>query len=273
MFPVGDPTDVTGKRLGAWLIDGVIYVVLSNVLTAVLGLGSFATRQITDLGNIPPETFCASWRAANDGICIASEDSVLLVDDPYGGLVVFAGLFILFCVVQGVLGGSLGKLAVGLRIVKRDGSQAGIGASFARTLMWIVDAIPCIPLVGLITMSTSKGHRRVGDMVAGTFVVPASHVGQPVILPGEPGYGRIPTGQAPWGGAPGTTTHGTPPAGYDITGLPPATFGPGTSSEPQYEADTPSWDAARNTYIKYDSTRAAWLELDQATNQWVPIST
>lgn len=260
---MGDPTQVVGKRYGAWLIDGVIYFVLNTVIVRLLGTSAMRIDEVTDLGSATPEMFCDAYNRFNDGFCIASSNSATVIRNSQTGLLVFAALFVVFCVVQGVLGGSLGKRAVGLRIVKRDGSIAGIGASFIRTFAWIIDALPCIPLVGMITMATSKGHRRVGDMAAGTFVVAANRVGQPIVLPGEPGYGRLPNGAFPGGGPVGSTPwqQASSAAGY------------GAGSSSGYEADTPTWDAARNTYIKYDSAQSAWLELDTRTNEWGPIST
>lgn len=274
-----DPTDVTGKRVGAWVIDGVIYTVLANILGAIFGTAVFKSYDLTGVSS--GDRFCDVWRQTNSGFCTASNETAFTVVDFEKFVILFLGLFIAYCVVQGLLGGSLGKLSMGLRIVKRDGSQAGIGASFIRTAMWIVDSLPCVPLVGLITLLSSKGHRRVGDMAAGTYVVSANQVGHPVILPGEAGYGRIPPGAHPGAyGVPQTNPiqtyipgGGTDPFGQPFDTPPASTPSQAPTTSSQYEADAPTWDVARNTYIKYDSAQSAWLELDQATQLWKPIST
>jgi hypothetical protein len=58
-----------------------------------------------------------------------------------------------------------------------------------------------------------------------------------------------------------------------MPGAPAPTTPSATGATGDYEADVPSWDEARKTYIQYDSARQAWLEFDQASQQWKPIST
>ena len=59
------------------------------------------------------------------------------------------------------------------------------GGPWLRTVLWVVDAPPyCVPLVGFITGVTTVGHRRVGDMVAKTYVVGRRDAGEPVVVPG-----------------------------------------------------------------------------------------
>ena len=301
--PVLDPTAVTGKRVLAWIIDGIIYVVLTwLILIVVLGLsarsayvptGQTSTDFCAQIEQQQPHTRCVDTSNSNSSTnASATQPKVLILSNYYPGResLVFLALFVVFCLVQGVLGGSLGKLSMGLRIVKPDGSQAGIGASFIRTIMWIVDAITCgIPLVGLVTMLSTKGHRRVGDMAASTFVVDQHHVGNPVILPGDPRYGYMgPSGfgtQPPGGYGTPTGSFGTQPGGYGNQpggfGSQPGGFGMPVGTQPygqsglsgNYEADKPVWDDTRNTYIQFDTQRQAWLEFDQASQEWQPIST
>lgn len=301
-LPPSDPTDVVGKRVLAWIIDAVIYVVVSFGISAAIGGGSSVESHDLSSSAQTPEAFCTMWRETHNGYCSYSGTTATTFanSDITRILIPFLVLFAIYCVVQGLLGGSLGKLAMGLRIVKSDGTQAGIGASFLRTFMWIVDAITCsIPLVGLITMMTTKGHRRVGDMAASTYVVRQEQVGHPVFLPGDPGYGYYGfSGQHDvYTGQPGATPYGQPgQPPYGQPGQPPfgqpgsAPYGqpeqpgqPGYFDQPTtavspttdgtYEADKPTWDDARNTYIQFDSERNAWLEFDQTSQTWKPIST
>ncbi|MGH9209609.1 MAG: RDD family protein [Acidimicrobiales bacterium] len=83
--------------------------------------------------------------------------------------------------IEGLAGGSLGQQMVGLRRVRADGRRAGVVRVAARWLLWVADAAPwCFPWVGLIVGTSSRGHRRVGDMVAGTYVVRKADAGRPI---------------------------------------------------------------------------------------------
>lgn len=82
-------------------------------------------------------------------------------------------------VVSGLRGRSPGKVLTGIRIVKSDGSPPGVFRSLVRYLMLAIDTLPGIPLVALISMGASKTDRRLGDMVARTWVVKNSAAGRP----------------------------------------------------------------------------------------------
>ncbi len=310
-----DPTDVAWKRVLAWVVDGIVFLILFQLVSLVLGLSPDVVAHDFGTDTAKAQQFCTAWNRTHDlsQFCLADGSGKAQVVSHWYGLVwIFLGLFVVYVVVQGVFGASVGKLALSLRVVKADGRQAGIGASFARTFGWIIDALTCgVPIIGGVAMFASTGHRRVGDMIAGTYVVPQQLMGNPVILPGQPGYGQFPS---PSYGAPTPGPYGGPPPGQ--FGPPPGQFGPPpgqfgappgptgpppgadpgaaspttpnpwapTSSPPptqpapdssssDYEADVPTWDAERNTYIQYDSARQAWLEFDQRSQQWKPIST
>lgn len=299
-----DPTNVVGRRIAAWFIDGVVFVIIYNVLGAVFGSADNVTNRNFAGDTAAAQRFCDNWNATKDGFCFHNGGEVTAVTSWSGGIWIFLALVVIFIVYQGLLGASLGKLAMSLRIVKSDGSRAGVGSSAIRTVLWIVDAITCgLPIVGGILIFSTKGHRRVGDMAADTYIVHVSQVGQPVILPGDPGWGGYQSGPyqpvgpiygQPFGGGaqqPGQPVIG-PPSG-PTTG-PPSQPGASTpwapttpldgpsagssgwsapSSSGDYEADTPIWDDARRAYIQYDTARAAWLEFDDATKEWKPIST
>jgi uncharacterized RDD family membrane protein YckC len=85
-------------------------------------------------------------------------------------LLFFIGLAY-YVVMEVTSGGTLGKLALGLRVVKEDGSKLDWGASLIRNILRIVDGF-FFYLVGAIVVWTSKKKQRLGDMVAHTLVVP-----------------------------------------------------------------------------------------------------
>ncbi len=68
-------------------------------------------------------------------------------------------------------GRSLGKIVLGLRVVKRDGMPIDGRSSVVRNLMRSVDLLPANYLVGLTSMILSPSVGRLGDHVAGTIVI------------------------------------------------------------------------------------------------------
>jgi uncharacterized RDD family membrane protein YckC len=68
------------------------------------------------------------------------------------------------------MGGTLGKMALGMKVVKEDGAKLDWGASLIRNILRIVDGF-FFYLVGAIVVWTSKKRQRLGDMVAHTLVV------------------------------------------------------------------------------------------------------
>ncbi|MFB0544651.1 MAG: RDD family protein, partial [Asgard group archaeon] len=91
-------------------------------------------------------------------------------------LVTFIGIFY-WLFLEGVNDGqTLGKMAAGIRVVKFDKatgeiSRCTVGASVVRNLLRIIDQLPFLYIIGLISISTSDYEQRVGDRVADTLVI------------------------------------------------------------------------------------------------------
>jgi hypothetical protein len=68
-------------------------------------------------------------------------------------------------------GRSLGKLALGLRVVGTDGSPERFRQALARALMGIVELWMTTGVIALITSMINRDGRRLGDFLAGTVVV------------------------------------------------------------------------------------------------------
>ncbi|MGH9111013.1 MAG: RDD family protein, partial [Acidimicrobiales bacterium] len=211
--PGGDPTAVMGRRVGAWIVDSVI-VTAPAVALFTNGLEYI---QEDDLGQ-SGEDFCDDFDNQTDGVCIDAGDRVYFDDDvPVAPWLVALGLGLLLLVVlQGLKGWTPGKLLFGIRNVGEDGRPPGIGRALIRWLLLIVDGL-CAGLVGFIVALTNKGHRRIGDMAAKTFVVGKEHAGQPIVVPGvTPMYAGYPGGPGGPPGAPGGVAApgwGAPPGG------------------------------------------------------------
>ena len=89
---------------------------------------------------------------------------------------------------QGRTGASPGKQLVGLRVVDATGQPCGAGKAATRWVLWIVDGFPyCVPLVAFFMIFTNADQRRVGDRVAGTWVVDQRQVGRRPLVGGAAG--------------------------------------------------------------------------------------
>lgn len=271
--PPADPTNVIGRRIGAWFIDLLIYLVL--VVAAIVLSDSWEFNNVDVPGKSAGNAYCVEWNKTNDGACSYADGTVttLVLDMGYVG-----GAFILnllgYIVIQGATGGSLGKLAVGLRVVDGQGRKAGMGKSAIRTLLWAVDGIAFgFPVVGGVLMVSTGGHRRVGDMAANTYVVDKNQLGHPLAVPGSTtAWAGTPSGPPPADGygqpggyeqAPGTWPPTDPPGPFPTS--------PPLQAAPTPTGDGPTWDAARDAYIQYDREQSAWVQWDANSQQWLPI--
>ena len=75
-----------------------------------------------------------------------------------------------YVVLEVQMGGTLGKMALGMKVVKEDGAKLDWAASLIRNILRSVDGF-FFYLVGAIVVWTSKKRQRLGDMVAHTLVV------------------------------------------------------------------------------------------------------
>jgi uncharacterized RDD family membrane protein YckC len=69
-------------------------------------------------------------------------------------------------------GQTVGMMLFRIRIVDAAGAPAEVGPLLIRWVLLIVDLI-LLGLVGLVVMLVREDNRRVGDLVAGTYVVKA----------------------------------------------------------------------------------------------------
>lgn len=84
-------------------------------------------------------------------------------------IMVFA-LVVLPCGIEVALRGrSLGKLAVGGRIVRLDGGTTGFRHAFIRSLVGVLEIYLTAGAVALLAGAFSERSQRLGDMVAGTY--------------------------------------------------------------------------------------------------------
>lgn len=97
--------------------------------------------------------------------------SVLLRNAPgVSGLLTAIIVFAYFIVLEATQGATLGKMALGLRVVKTNGAPITWADSIIRNLLRIIDGLFGY-LVGAILIWTSPLKQRLGDRAAHTVVV------------------------------------------------------------------------------------------------------
>lgn len=80
-------------------------------------------------------------------------------------------------------GRSLGKLAVGGRIVRIDGGATGFRHAFIRALLGVLEIYMTLGSVAVLAGAFSARSQRLGDMVAGTY---SQRVRTPKLIPSVP---------------------------------------------------------------------------------------
>lgn len=93
-------------------------------------------------------------------------------------------------------GQTVGKRALGLRVVSADGAPVGWWPAITRNLLRTVDMLPFGYAMGLIASLFDAHGRRLGDMVARTVVVHIHREHNPVAAPSE-GVFLVPPGLQP----------------------------------------------------------------------------
>jgi uncharacterized RDD family membrane protein YckC len=78
--------------------------------------------------------------------------------------------FVYYTAMEALLGASLGKLLLGLRVVMVDGTPVSWPAAIVRNVLRIVDGF-LVYLVAALLVWTSPKRQRLGDRVAGTVVI------------------------------------------------------------------------------------------------------
>lgn len=150
---VGDDDLVTGEAValdlpaastGSRILSGVIDYV--SVWVVMLGLVSAA------------------------GALSAQLDSALVSATALVGFVV-AWLVYPTTIETVTRGRSLGKLATGLRTVRDDGGPIAFRQAFARALLGVVEVYLLWGIPAVITSAISSKGKRLGDILAGTYVV------------------------------------------------------------------------------------------------------
>jgi uncharacterized RDD family membrane protein YckC len=149
-------TNVVGRRVGAFLTDSIGLGIINVALLFAMGNQGGGSASVQ--GGTAVVYFLIVWAIAAG----------------YLG------------VIQGRTGMTLGKRMWGVRVVGPDGTAPpGPGRGLARWALLIADGFPYIfpCAVGFVVAVSNQQHQRVGDLVAGTFVVRAGSAPQPAADP------------------------------------------------------------------------------------------
>lgn len=102
-------------------------------------------------------------------------------------VVVFASGWLYALVFEAAWAGRTpGKLALGLRVVRRDGARVGVREAVLRNLLRGADSLPVGYVVGGLAAMADPAFRRLGDRVAGTIVVVEARPGDLAPVTPEP---------------------------------------------------------------------------------------
>lgn len=137
-------------RFLAILIDSVAMGIVSAVLHAIFGFGG---------------AFLTAGSGSRDAISTGMVMGMLAANS----VMMFISL-LYYWLMTGLTGATLGKMALGLRVVKSDGQIPGLGFAFLREVVGkTISAI----LIGIGFLWVAFDGRKQGlhDKVAGTFVV------------------------------------------------------------------------------------------------------
>ena len=143
-----------GRRFFAVLIDLILFGAAVFFLYQQFGTGGLAL----DTGGMDIKKLTLDYD--NWYLYYSTMTDFLYVLVPLLGGILYVIAF------EGAFGWTLGKLIMGVRVVKTDGRRSGFLAAVLRLIFWVIDVF----LIGLIMVLVTKRKQRLGDMVAGTVV-------------------------------------------------------------------------------------------------------
>ncbi|MFJ4783073.1 RDD family protein [Streptomyces sp. NPDC088794] len=166
-YPGGGPgprVASMGRRFGARAIDAVVFSIIYTGLAVVGVAGAFASAKDCDPN------------AADYNSCLDNAGSDIAA--KFGAVVLVLGIIGLLyeLLMIAAFGATLGKLAVGIRVVKVDtGQKPGLGSAFIRWVIPMVGSLACGIGSLLVYLSPfwDKSGRQQGwhDKAASTMVI------------------------------------------------------------------------------------------------------
>lgn len=160
-LPIAGPT----TRMLAYGVDCVMIFIIEVLLVVLL----LATTPLVEKVWGPWQDFLGRLDPSDPNTL---RGGVVLIMFAVFFVVQFAVEWSYFVVSELLTGGrSIGKVAVGLRVVGDGGLPLTPSASLVRNLLRMVDMLPGSYVVGLVAIVVSPQGKRLGDLAAGTIVV------------------------------------------------------------------------------------------------------
>lgn len=153
-----------GRRLGAFMIDSliiggpIVLFVLSRIFREFADAGVFE-------GSAPPN------EAAIERIMEGMMGELIAIN-----FLGYLATVLYLVVMHGTLGKTLGKMAVGIKVIKDDGTPCDFGAAIKRAVVHPVGSI--VPFVGALIILLNglwplwdEKRQSLGDKLGNTYVV------------------------------------------------------------------------------------------------------
>ena len=121
-----------GKRLGALLLDSVIVIVLAAVGGSTIG-GMLGLTGGAVLGS--------AMSAGADSVTAGLAAMGGILGAFFGFIVAAALIGVVYFLIEGFTGYTLGKLMLGIRVANEDGTKAGVGTLLGRFAIKRIDLI------------------------------------------------------------------------------------------------------------------------------------
>jgi uncharacterized RDD family membrane protein YckC len=133
----------------------------------IAGVGARIGAQLIDVMVLVVIWFAVGFAVSAAGLFIGMEVASGLI-----GFVMVSSLFLYFILQEWLWGGqTLGKKAVGVRVLSVDGTPITLRGAVYRNLLRPADFLPTFYFAGLIAMFMNERSQRLGDLAAGTIVV------------------------------------------------------------------------------------------------------
>ena len=146
-----------GRRLGAYLLDGLTVGILGSVIGPFAGAGIGALIIGPQLAAIP------GLEELGAGAIVGSMVGFI------GGFIILGFLNMLL---EGIIGQSIGKMMLGIKVGNQDGSTADIGKMMGRACLKSISSI-CTLLAALVGVGAIATIGSIGGLVifVGCFLV------------------------------------------------------------------------------------------------------